>query len=164
MRGAAAGPAWAGGRGGLAIIHISQGFAIMFSQIVFSQGFASAKCTYFRKLSQICFRKNAYISQAFTSFSTFSQIWFRSVLQYFSQGFALSQSFARFRKLTFARFFTRFCNGHFADDLAATKLRLLPASSPTGCVSLPARLLGDWTCRQWESEELAIYTSSKVPQ
>ena len=140
----------------------------MFSQIVFSQGFASAKCTYFRKLSQICFRKNAYISQAFTSFSTFSQIWFRSVLQYFSQGFALSQSFARFRKLTFARFFTRFCNGHFTDDfkLAATKLRLLSAGSPTGCVGLQARLLGDWTC-QWESEELAIYytvTSGKVPQ
>ena len=136
----------------------------MFSQIVFSQGFASAKCTYFRKLSQICFRKNAYISQAFTSFSTFSQICFRSVLQYFSQGFALSQSFARFRKLTFARFFTRFCNGHFADDLAATKLRLLSTCSPTGCVGLQARLLGDWTC-QWESEEHAIYyTRGKVPQ
>ena len=29
-----------------------------FSQIVFSQGFASAKRLYFRKLSQICFRKN----------------------------------------------------------------------------------------------------------
>ena len=28
------------------------------SQIVFSQGFASAKCMYFGKLSQLCFHRN----------------------------------------------------------------------------------------------------------
>ena len=85
------------------------------SQIVFSQGFASAKCMYFRKLSQICFRNNtkvsqafaSMISQAFASFRTNSQIWFRSVSQAFA-GFRnswfrkLSQGFASFRKWTFA--------------------------------------------------------------
>ena len=70
------------------------------SQIVFSQGFASAKCMYFRKLSQICFRNNtkvsqafaSMISQAFASFRANSQIWFRSV----SQAFAI-HGFASFR-------------------------------------------------------------------
>ena len=105
------------------------------SQIVFSQGFASAKCMYFRKLSQICFRNNtkvsqafaSMISQAFASFRANSQIWFRSVSQAFaihgfasfrkdSQGFAngLSQGFAKDSQVRKSWFFAMIRNGHFA--------------------------------------------------
>ena len=64
------------------------------------------------------------ISEAFTSFCAYSQIWFRNILQAFAiHGFKVSQGFARFRKWTFSRirhvrkswFFARIRNGHFAD-------------------------------------------------
>ena len=116
------------------------------SQIVFSQGFASAKCMYFRKLSQICFRNNtkvsqafaSMISQAFASFRANSQIWFRSVSQAFaihgfasfrkdSQGFAnrLLQPFAKDSQVRKSWFFARIRNGHFADAEPECRLYLL---------------------------------------
>ena len=74
---------------------------------MFSQRFTSAKCMYFRKVSQICFRRN-------TSFSKFSPMWFSMlsqasckfksmVMQCFASfsklsQFMLSQAFARIRK------------------------------------------------------------------
>ena len=79
------------------------------SQIVFSQAFSSAKCMYFRKLSQIFFRKNTWVSQAFAnmilhafaSFHANSQMRFRSVSQYF----------ASFRNLWFRKVWQGFANG-----------------------------------------------------
>ena len=63
------------------------------SQIVFSQGFASAKRMYFRKLSQICCRK--YLG--FASFRKFDFAGFRKLSRKFA-GMVL-QRFAIFRKL-----------------------------------------------------------------
>ena len=77
-------------------------------EIVFSQGFASAKCMYFRKVSQICFRRNTSVSQAFANVISHA---FASVAQSRKYGFAVfcklsqfmvSQGFARIRKWTFA--------------------------------------------------------------
>ena len=107
---------------------------------MFSQGFASAKCLDFRKLSQICFRSNtkvlqalaSMISQALASFRSNSQIWFRSFSQAFasfrnswfrklSQGFAngLSQPFAKDLQVRKSWFFARIRDGHFADEAQA---------------------------------------------
>ena len=74
------------------------------SQIVFSQGFASAKCMYFAS-----FRKYAFA--IILRFRKLSQVWFRRLSQAFAQirkyGFAVfrklsqfmvSQAFARIRK------------------------------------------------------------------
>ena len=83
VAGVAAGPAWAGG--------------VASNKYIFRKvsQFVSLKCMYFRKLSQILFRRNTkrfasfytwnMISQAFANFHTFSQIWFHSVSQYFAR-------------------------------------------------------------------------------
>ena len=119
-------------------------------QIVFLQGLASAKHMYFCKLSQICFRRNTQVLQAFAAASFVNMISqafssFRTIRKYgfavfcnILQAFAI-YSLAKFCKLTFARicesklqkimagFFARFCNGHFADEAQAWFL-LLPVS------------------------------------
>ena len=110
------------------------------SQIVFSQGFASAKCMYFRKVSQICISRNTSVSQGFANvishaFASFAQIRkygfavFRKLSQAFaihgfasfrkdSQGFAngLSQGFAKDSQVRKSWFFARIRNGQFADE------------------------------------------------
>ena len=109
------------------------------TQIVFPQGFASVKCMYFRKLLQICFRRNTSVLQAFANmishaFASFARISkygfavFSKLLQAFtihgftsfrkdSQGFAngLSQGFAKDSQVRKSWFFSRICNGHFGD-------------------------------------------------
>ena len=113
------------------------------SQIVFSQGFASAKCMYFRKLSQICFRRISVRQYDFACIRELSRKFANMGLQCFasfrnlSQAFAI-HGFATFKLQAFARsrkdsqmdfrkdlqvqkscFFARIRNGHFADGAAA---------------------------------------------
>ena len=109
------------------------------SQIVFSQGFASAKCMCFRKLSQICFRSNTnvsqafanMISQAFASFRANSQIWFRSVSQAFAiHGFA---SFRNDSQMDFRNHSPRICkceNHGFSQGFAMGTLLMLLSYVP----------------------------------